>query len=405
MSALSIFGRAEVIDETNLVGFIAALRAQVRPPFDPAVLEMLGRLSKSLMKDTSAPPAFIALGYWLRPAALAQYQREFAAGLPGKSIAAPRGVALHLPPTNVDTIFVYSWALSLLAGNANLVRLPSGDNPALDRLLGHIRAVLDASPLVAGNVFVNYPSAGSTTAALSAVCDLRIIWGGDEKVLAVSALPMRPGGVTVPFPDRYSYAVFGVSAYLALEDGARDQLADKAFNDVFLFDQMACSSSRIVFWLEGAEPYEAAAKDFSARLAAAAEKRTYDVAPATRMAKFLFAHQVAIDLDLSAVDVAASTLTSIYLRDAAGAQRVTQGGGVLMHVAIKQLEEIGLFAIARDQTLTHFGVSLETLQTFARDLCGRGVDRIVPVGEALQFDRVWDGFDLLRSFSKLVVVR
>jgi len=39
-------------------------------------------------------------------------------------------------------------------------------------------------------------------------------------------------------------------------------------------------------------------------------------------------------------------------------------------------------------------------------LCnGRGVDRMVPIGDALAFDDVWDGFDLLGEFSRLVALR
>ncbi|MFC6804089.1 acyl-CoA reductase [Deinococcus caeni] len=37
----------------------------------------------------------------------------------------PRGLVFHVPPANVDTIFIYSWLMSVLAGNRNVIRLSS----------------------------------------------------------------------------------------------------------------------------------------------------------------------------------------------------------------------------------------------------------------------------------------
>jgi hypothetical protein len=41
----------------------------------------------------------------------------------------------------------------------------------------------------------------------------------------------------------------------------------------------------------------------------------------------------------------------------------------------------------------------------AAELSGRGVDRIVPFGSALTFSAIWDGYDLLAEFSRLVTVQ
>jgi hypothetical protein len=58
-----------------------------------------------------------------------------------------------------------------------------------------------------------------------------------------------------------------------------------------------------------------------------------------------------------------------------------------------------------DQTVGHFGLKEDQLREFVTSLNGRGVDRIVPIGEALNFDVIWDGFDLFESFSKLVHIK
>ncbi|MFC7104470.1 hypothetical protein ACFQQB_30900 [Nonomuraea rubra] len=54
--------------------------------------------------------------------------------------------------------------------------------------------------------------------------------------------------------------------------------------------------------------------------------------------------------------------------------------------------------------MTHFGFGQDELEELARGLAGRGVDRMVPVGSALSFHRVWDGVDLPAEFTRLVTV-
>ena len=59
----------------------------------------------------------------------------------------PRGLVFHVPPANVDTIFVYSWALSALAGNPNVVRISSRSAGAADACSTTLNETLgDAAP-------------------------------------------------------------------------------------------------------------------------------------------------------------------------------------------------------------------------------------------------------------------
>ena len=55
--------------------------------------------------------------------------------------------------------------------------------------------------------------------------------------------------------------------------------------------------------------------------------------------------------------------------------------------------------------MAHFGFALAELRALARELGARGVDRLVPVGEALAFEPTWDGYDLIGDFLRRVTVR
>ena len=50
----------------------------------------------------------------------------------------PLGKTFHIAPSNVDTIFVYSWLISMLMGNINVIRISSRISEQIDCLIGLI---------------------------------------------------------------------------------------------------------------------------------------------------------------------------------------------------------------------------------------------------------------------------
>ena len=57
-----------------------------------------------------------------------------------------------------------------------------------------------------------------------------------------------------------------------------------------------------------------------------------------------------------------------------------------------------------DQTLSHIGLSEKDITNLVMQITNRGVDKIVPVGKALDFNVIWDGYDLVEQFSRKIVV-
>ena len=53
------------------------------------------------------------------------------------------------------------------------------------------------------------------------------------------------------------------------------------------------------------------------------------------------------------------------------------------------------------QTLTYFGVEKSELLGFVVNNRLKGIDRIVPIGKALEIDVIWDGYDIVRSLSRI----
>jgi hypothetical protein len=119
------------------------------------------------------------------------------------------------------------------------------------------------------------------------------------------------------------------------------------------------------------------------------------------MRKLVFSCESIVDLPITNYqrfrEVTVLTLDSLK-----SYPREHSGGGLFFSGRIDRLLDLAPVLARKDQTLTYFGFELNELRTFALSLTGKAIDRMVPIGQALQFSRFWDGKDLLREFCRLV---
>ena len=132
-------------DAVDLGAFLDRTGAPAREPFSAARMDTLARLSAALLADRvlRQDPASVAVAYWLRRAQLTRLAEEQArrAAAEPDVVRVPVGRVLHLAPSNVDTLFIYSWALAYLCGNASVVRLSRSPASSSRRCCGVIGAV------------------------------------------------------------------------------------------------------------------------------------------------------------------------------------------------------------------------------------------------------------------------
>ncbi|TYB47595.1 gamma-glutamyl phosphate reductase [Nonomuraea sp. PA05] len=371
---------------------------------DERVREFLAAFGRRLLRPALARrhPELGSLGFFLRPSELARTVE----GLAGEHVRVPRGLIFHVPPANVDTVFVYSWALSALMGNRNIVRLSHRSGTVAETILETLHeALADADPAIAATQrVISYDRSEVITAALSAACDLRVVWGGDGAVRDIRRHPLAPHARDLTFPDRSSFAVVRAAAWLCAPRAARVTVAEGFVNDTYWFDQAACSSPRTVFWVGSEGDCDAARADFTAHVARAVTVRGWGVDAAMAVEKRVSTYGLAADGLAESVEFHGNALAVVHLSAAAAAPRRWLGAGTFAHARLGALGELVSLVERRDQTMTHFGFGQGELEELARGLAGRGVDRMVPVGSALSFHRVWDGVDLPAEFTRLVTV-
>lgn len=398
------FTSQNTISAEQLIDRLEAMACMAQKPFNKARVSVAEALSARLLKSETSrqAPQFVALGYWLRSAAIKRLRADFEARLSEGQLQTPRGLAFHLPPANVDTLFVYSWVLSYLAGNANIVRLPSDLPATTGWLLKTVTTVLAEADEQASNLFCQYDYRTDTNRTISAFADLRLIWGGDEKIRQASVDPVRPDGLSIGFSDRKSHCIIKSEAYASLGTEKRNQLAEQLYNDIFWFDQLGCGSPRTIMWVGDAKDH---AQDLYKRLVHCTEQKEYEVETGVAISKFAFANSRIASGTAQKGRTYSNQLSVLEAENDPNILSEVHGGGMLWDVTVERLEDTLKLVDRHTQTISHYGFEKSELMALAHAMVGKGGFRLVPVGTALSFEETWDGLPLLDQMTRRIVVQ
>jgi len=367
------------------------------------VLNCLGEISAAILKSPVGRqfPDLTAFAFYIRRANLQKLETEFTSD----EIRLGRGLCFHIAPANIPVNFAFTWVFSLLAGNANVVRLPSKDFPQVDALLSIINATLDKYPeLEERNAFVKYPRTDNeTTAAYCQMADCRMIWGGDRTIAAIKALPTRPRCVDVCFADRYSVAIINAEAILNVADDHLARLAQDFYNDTYLMDQNACSSPQVILW-EGANAENAQERFWT--VVEEVAKAKYELQDAVAVDKYtLFCEEAVGNENIKSVTRKGNLLYRVELKSLPPDIVSHRGkSGFFFEYTLQDRQELFSVITEKFQTITYFGIDATELAQQLVSAHLRGIDRIVPIGKAMDIGVFWDGHDLIRELSRIVAL-
>ena len=365
--------------------------------FDDAVIAFLNDLSAELRKVRDYPDV-ATFGFWCRRAALLQEKAK----IDDVNERFGKGVVFHSTPSNVPVNFAFSFAAGLLAGNANIVRLPGKPFEQVEIISAAVRGLLaekheNLAPYIA---FVKFPPVKAIADFFSGMCNVRVIWGGDRTVAELRQSPSPARTTEITFADRHSIAVIRTDAYLAAE--RKDTVIRNFWNDTYYSDQNACTSPRIVFWI--GEKKEEAKEDFWRRVHGMAAKE-YTLAPVQSVGKLNALYAVAAVRKVKQVKTDDMLVTRVIPEEAdASLMDFKYNSGFFFEKDIDDLSEIAGVCDLRCQTLTYFGVEQADFRKFLEETRPTGIDRIVPMGKSMDFALVWDGYDLIRQMSRRVPI-
>jgi hypothetical protein len=378
------------------------------PPFGKLQVDFASEVSRELLASPAARSHgdVVALAYWLRASNIRRLIKDFEAGVQSW-VPVPKGLVFHIAPSNVDTIFVYSWFLSLLCGNRNIVRLSSKASPASNMLTQAINVCLEKPEFkeIAKRVrLVQFGYDDTVSSYLSSRCDVRVVWGGDQTIQHFRQFPLPAHATEVVFPDKVSLCVLAASTVAQLNPLSAKKIAGHFYNDAYWFGQMACSSPRMVLWLGDLQEIETAKQIFWAAVRAVVGEKGDLLEVAELVNKRVACDLIGLGKEVEIIDcdnrvtrIAFNTTTDLPLEQHCG-------GGLFFEFNIKCLSDLRSFLSRKFQTATYFGLSTAEIAEFIRNGQPQGVDRWIDVGKALDFQPIWDGQDLFRAFLRQVTV-
>jgi len=373
-------------------------------PFSGECCGFLEAVSRELRNrsDAAGFPDIASFAFWCRKGNIARLKSSVDDG----RYRLGRGRVFHIAPSNVPVNFAFSFVFGLLAGCNNVVRVPSKEFPQVEILAGVFNKLLKTDDFVSlrqHNALIRYERNDEITRWISERSDGRIIWGGDTTIRTIRKFPIRPRGVEIGFADRYSFSVLEGNAIAALSEIELAGLAKSFYNDTYIMDQNACSSPHLVVWLGGAN--ESVRHRFWEQVAKTATG--YDLPAVKVMDKYtrLCSNGITFGdgnrcchfrrwgnrlyvVELAVIPEQLDSLRGLF--------------GLFYEYNARSLDDLAEFVNDKFQTVTTFGVDRKLIADWVVRRSLTGIDRVVPVGSALDIGIVWDGFELVNIFSRMI---
>lgn len=365
------------------------------PASSAVVLDFVSVLSRRLMAQGNLWPDLVALGFWLRPTAVRSHLAAYGSAM-------PLGLSFHLVPSNVPTLAIFSWLMALFMGNSSILRLSQRQDPVQQQLLAVCADLLaepDWQAIVSRVRFIRYAHDDHLTARFSALCQLRVIWGGDRTVQQIRAIALAPQARELVFPDRRSLALLSGEGLALLSEVELAMTCSRLAQDISQFNQQACASPTTLVWL--------------GEIPTALRERVYLALAEPFLAEPSWGMTRLVNCQLAVAQGAASVcrmqkgLTLLRRTHEEGA--LTVGGGVLLELNVladtaEQALALWLSRGENIQTCVCVGIAPERVHELGRQYPATRIDRVVAPGQALAFDWFWDGQDLLNAYSRCVRV-
>ncbi len=369
-------------------------------PFNDLCLDFVEKLSTRLLKQSNSD--LVALGFWLRSTNIKNMRKNFSAisaNQPTSYVAKPLGIVSHFTPTNVDTMFIYSWVCSLLMGNNNVVRLATKETKGSQELIDVLDELLllpECSEIASRNQFVRYDKFAEIGKKISLVSDARVVWGGDESVLQIRSMVTKPRCRDISFADRYSASIIDIGAGISEKES--QSLAKLIWRDTQPHGQQACSSPRVIFWLGDEQPLIELFNEVNKL----AQNTEHEI---TRSNNHLVNRQLVQSLSEHHDLLMAKNIT--LLKVGTLSEQLLQwhsGEGIFYVIKLAALGDLAANIDAKLQTLSYWGIDKDALLKISLDPSISGIDRMIPVGQALDFSPIWDGFDLFSQLTRRVTI-
>ena len=358
-----------------------------------------------MVKDKNAKkyPDVLTFGFFCRKSNLLSLKERY---LQNNIIRIGRGLIFHIAPSNVPVNFAFSLLSGMISGNLNIIRVPSKKYDQIDIILKafeKLSKIKDYDFISKRNIILRYEKANEITNILSSLCDVRIIWGGDNTINEIRKINLKPKSFDITFPDRYSFCIINSDKYV--NEKNKKNIANKFYNDTYLFDQNGCSSPHLLIWIGKKENIKKSKITFWDNLNLYL-KNNYKSESSFVINKLLSFYIQSVKLNnIKLEDSSNNLITRVSIdKPYKNIDEFKSYGGYFNEYNLKSLDEIDKIVNKKYQTLSYYGFSKSKLKTIIKSIKPKGIDRIVPIGRTTEFSFTWDGYNLINVLSREIEI-
>ena len=374
-------------------------------PYNDLVCDFISFFSKELLKEKKSNEFsdLKTLAFWCRKHNVINLKKKFIS----EKLRMGIGLVFHITPSNIPTNFAYSLLFGLLTGNSNIIKVPSKKFEQVAIICSVINRILKKKAFLKLKkkiIIVRYKDNDEFTKNISAICDGRLIWGGDNSINNIREFKTQNKTIDIAFTDKFSFCAIDAKEFLKLKKFELDRLIERFYNDTYLVDQNACSSPHLIVWLN--DKSSKAKNIFWKNLNDHLLKK-YAIPKISSIDKYT---KLCSDLlnfkNIKSYYCFQSFIYIISLKNLDNHTCQLRGKwGYFYEYSTNDLGKISKFIDKNCQTMTYFGISKEYLKKFIINNKVKGIDRIVPIGQALNISLNWDGYDINKILTRIIDIK
>lgn len=386
--------------------FLVGSKSYVRKtltPFDNVVCDFFDVLSKYIFKEKNKfeDSDILTLGFWLRKKNILNLKKSFF----DNEYKLPLGIVFHITPNNVPINFAYSLFFGLITGNTNIVKVPFKKYFQVEYLCQTINKILKINKFKILKPMINivrYENDKKISESFSQISNARIIWGGDDTVREIKKITAPIKCLDIVFPDRYSFTIINLQKLKSID---LENIIKKFYIDNYTFDQNACNSSHLVFWL-GKKKDVGFINDFWSGLNTFVNKNI-NYPDTVSSEKY---NKICVDVvnfkNISKLDKYSKSLHVVTLNKLINKNDLQRGQwGYFYQYLSSDLNILSKVITEKYQTLTYYGLDIDYLKKFIEKNEIKGIDRIIPIGRSMEMNYLWDGYNLLKSLTRIIDIK
>lgn len=387
--------------------FLGSNKVNIKPfnLFDELIVNFFHEISNEIKKTKkNIYPDLSTLGFWLRKSNLINSYKKL--NITDHRLG--RGLSFQIAPNNIPLNFFYTFAYSLLSGNNTIIRVSSTIYPQREALFKIINKILNKKEFqkIKNKFAIVYydKKINSLFDQLNKVCDIRVVWGSNETVQYFKNIPTKPRCFDIYFGDRYSFSLIDPNAFIKLSSKNRKVLITKFYNDTYLNDQNSCSAPHLVIWY-GKKNEKAVSLFWNTLNDYVKLKYDFDFYKTSEKYRFIqknaiqnkyFGSILSFQYNLNILN-----LKNIFKN----IDQVRGRWGFFLQYSSEDLNFLKNIVNSNFQTLSYYGINSLELKKFIISKGLNGIDRVVPIGHTLDINLIWDGWDIIRSLSRVIEVR